>query len=422
MNQNRTLKVVHICTTLNGGAGLCASRIMEATRKLGVDARAVVAYGDKSEYVDVVEENIQWSRYTLIKKFQKLIMLMGLWPHSRRVSQRIWKAREGEKSQTVFTSPVTAFTKLANHPWVKEADIVHLHWIGNFVDYESFFKSVRQPIVWTMHDQNPGLGGFHFQLWKDDAPTKLKKLDDELMVIKRKAYDQIGSMTLVTISSVMDEYAKSNSLLSRFPRVKIPNGVDGEAYVPIDKKTARKTLGIPDGSIVFLFVAEMIHEERKGLDKLVSAIEKTDVPSKMLICLGRYRQVPTASFPIRCEGHVPNSRLQSIYYSAADYYVLPSTLEAFSQSQLEAMACGSPVISFPCSGAEDLIDETNGVVCESFSIKALVNGIAQALSRHYDGKAIRQSVLSQYSYDKVGQRYLDCYIRLLHEKGVVGSC
>ena len=72
MNQNRTLKVVHICTTLNGGAGLCASRIMEATRKLGVDARAVVAYGDKSEYVDVVEENISWSRYTLIKKFQNL--------------------------------------------------------------------------------------------------------------------------------------------------------------------------------------------------------------------------------------------------------------------------------------------------------------------------------------------------------------
>ena len=416
------MKVVHICTSLNGGAGLCASRIMEATRKLGVDARAVVAYGDKSEYVDVVEENISWSRYTLIKKFQKLIMLLGLWPHSRRVTRRIWKAREGEKRQTVFTSPVTAFTKLANHPWVKEADIVHLHWIGNFVDYRSFFKNVKQPIVWTMHDQNPGLGGYHFQLWKNTCSQKMKDLDDEMMLIKKKAYDEVGSMTLVTISSQMDEYAKSNRLLRSFPRMRIPNGVDGDAYTAIDKQTARKTLGISEESIVFLFVAEMIHEERKGLDKLVSAIEKTDVPSKMLICLGRYRQVPTASFPIRCEGHVPNSRLQSIYYSAADYYVLPSTLEAFSQSQLEAMACGSPVISFPCSGAEDLIDETNGVVCEGFSIKALVNGIAQALSCHYEGKAIRQSVLSQYSYDKVGQRYLDCYIRLLHEKGVVGYC
>ena len=220
MNQNRTLKVVHICTTLNGGAGLCASRIMEATRELGVDARAIVASGYKSDYVDVENEDIPRSRFTLIKKFQRLIMLMGLWPQSRRLAKKIERNRKDEKHQTVFTSPVTAYTKLANHPWVKEADIIHLHWIGNFVDYRSFFKNVKQPIVWTMHDQNPGFGGFHFQLWKDDAPTKLKKLDDELMVIKRKAYDQIGSMTLVTISSVMDEYAKSNSLLSRFPRVK----------------------------------------------------------------------------------------------------------------------------------------------------------------------------------------------------------
>lgn len=412
------MKVVHICTSLNGGAGLCASRIMEATRKIGVDARAVIVYGNKSDYVDVVNEDIPRSRFTLIKKFQRLIMLMGLWPQSRRLAKKIERNRKDEKHQTVFTSPVTAYTKLANHPWVKEADIIHLHWIGNFVDYRSFFKNVKQPIVWTMHDQNPGLGGFHFQLWKDDAPTKLKKLDDELMVIKRKAYDQIGSMTLVTISSVMDEYAKSNSLLSRFPRVKIPNGVDGEAYVPIDKKTARKTLGIPDGSIVFLFVAEMINEERKGLDKLVSAIEKTDVPSKMLICLGRYRQVPTASFPIRCEGHIPNSHLQSIYYSVADYYVIPSTLEAFSQSQLEAMACGTPVISFPCSGASDLINESNGIVCDGFTEDDLVKGINLALSRAYDAKSIRESLLSRYSYDQIGKQYIENYHQCLYEKGV----
>lgn len=416
------MKVVHICTSLNGGAGLCAARIMEATRKLGVDARAVVAYGNKSEYVDVVEEKIPWSRNPFIKKFQVLFMLMGLWPCSRRTTKKIWKARQGEKNQTVFTSPVTSFTSLADHPWVQEADIIHLHWIGNFVDYKSFFTNVKKPIVWTMHDQNPGLGGFHFQQWKNDATKNLKHLDDEMMAIKKQAYNQIASMTLVTISSQMDDYAKSNSLLKQFPRVRIPNGVDGEVYAPIDKQMARATLGIPNDSVVFLFVAESIHEERKGLNKLVVAIEQIDIASKMIVCLGRYKQVPTASFPIRCEGHIPNSRLQSIYYSAADYYVIPSTLEAFSQSQLEAMACGSPVISFPCSGAEDLIDETNGVVCEGFSIKALVNGIAQALSRHYEGKAIRQSVLSQYSYDKVGQRYLDCYIRLLHEKGVVGYC
>lgn len=412
------MKVVHICTSLNGGAGLCAARIMEATRKLGVDARAVVAYGNKSEYVDVVEEKMPWSRNPFIKKFQVLFMLMGLWPCSRRTTKKIWKARRGEKNQTVFTSPVTSFTSLADHPWIKEADIIHLHWIGNFVDYKSFFTNVKKPIVWTMHDQNPGLGGFHFQQWKDDATKDLKHLDDEMKAIKKHAYDQVSSMTLVTISSQMDDYAKNNSLLKQFPRIRIPNGVDGDAYAPIDRQIARATLGIPNDSVVFLFVADTIHEERKGLKKLVVAIEQTDIASKVLVCLGRNKQVPTASFPIRCEGHIPNSRLQSIYYSAADYYVLPSTLEAFSQSQLEAMACGTPVISFPCSGASDLINESNGIVCDGFTEDDLVKGINLALSRAYDAKSIRESLLSRYSYDQIGKQYIENYHQCLYEKGV----
>ena len=409
------MKVVHICTSLNGGAGLCAARIMEATRKQGVETRAVVAYGNKSEYVDVVEEQLPWS---CMKKSQILIRLYRWWTKPCRVTRRLNKIRQTEKKSFVFSLPITHYTNIANHPWVQEADIIHLHWIGNFVDYKSFFTNVKKPIIWTMHDQNPGLGGFHFQQWKDDATKKLKHLDDEMMTIKKQAYDQVSSMTLVAISSQMDEYAKDNSLLKQFPRVRISNGVDGDAYAPIDKQMARATLGIPNDSVVFLFVAEMIHEERKGLKKLVTAIEQIDIASKMLVCLGKYKQVPTASFPIRCEGHIPNSRLQSIYYSAADYYVLPSMLEAFSQSQLEAMACGTPVISFPCSGASDLIDDRNGIVCDGFTEDDLVKGINQALSGTYDAKTIRGSLLSRYSYDQIGEQYLECYYQCLHEKGV----
>lgn len=49
------MKIVHIATTLEGGAGLCAARIIRSTRALGIDARALVAIGEKSEYVDVVK-------------------------------------------------------------------------------------------------------------------------------------------------------------------------------------------------------------------------------------------------------------------------------------------------------------------------------------------------------------------------------
>ena len=48
------MKVVHICTTLEGGAGLCAARIIKATRNLNVEAKVLVARGNKSKDEDVV--------------------------------------------------------------------------------------------------------------------------------------------------------------------------------------------------------------------------------------------------------------------------------------------------------------------------------------------------------------------------------
>ena len=121
MNQRTPLKVVHIFTFLTGGAGLCASRIMEATRKLGVDARAIVAIGNISEYVDIIEEQILWMRLPFLKK-SKILMKAHTWLSQNR---RISKVRKSVKYHIVFSSPVTHYTNIIDHPWVKEADIIH---------------------------------------------------------------------------------------------------------------------------------------------------------------------------------------------------------------------------------------------------------------------------------------------------------
>lgn len=399
------MRVVHICKSLNGGAGLCVARIMEATRELGVDARAIVAIGNRSEYVDVIEEQLSWLSFTSLSKSQVLKKAHTWFTQNRRIGL----VKKTVNYPFVFSSPVTHYTNIANHPWVQEADIVHLHYIGGFVDYESFFKKVKQPIVWTMHDQNPGLGGLDFQKWKDDASPQLKRLDDKMMAIKKKAYGHIRSMTLVTISSQMDEYAKNNTLLKQFPRVKIHNGINGNAFAPIDKKTAREVLGISENRVLFLFSSVYIDDERKGLKQLIEALERISIPNKMLICVGNFCKVPEANFEVRCEGFVSNNRLQSIYYSAADYFVLPSFLEAFAQTPMEAMACGTPVVAFPCSGATDLINDNNGVVCEGFSPKDLASGINTIRSRNYDRDVIRKDILFRFSYEVIGKVYLKLY-------------
>ena len=56
------MKVVHICTTLDGGAGRCAKRIAEVTKSLGIDTRILVAKGNKQDDVDVIKPVYPWSK------------------------------------------------------------------------------------------------------------------------------------------------------------------------------------------------------------------------------------------------------------------------------------------------------------------------------------------------------------------------
>ncbi len=405
------MKIVHISTSLRGGAGICASRIINATSKLGVENRVLLASGTKNEVVDVIKPIYPWSKIWPIQKYQVIKNLLGKWPLADAIKTQI--AKELKESQGTFTSPITNYTNIVSHPWVNWADIIHLHWVGGFLDYESFFSKIDKPIVWTAHDENQGLGGFHYTMWRDSAPESFKRLDKDFIEIKRRAYSNIKSMTLVAISSMMADFFSKNELLSRFPNIIIHNGILGDSFTPIPTDCARQALSIPNDSKVFLFISQNIHEDRKGLKELVKALEILSIPNTLLICLGNYNKVPQSSFEIRCEGFVGNNRLQSLYYSASDYFVMPSYQESFGQTPIEAMSCGTPVIAFPCGIIPEIVNHDNGVVCDDFTVDALVNAIKIAMNRKYVGKKIREDVLSIFSYDIIAKQYVELYKAIL---------
>ena len=98
------MKVVHICTSMGGGAGLCAFRIIKATKSLGVDAKAVVQTGYKEEGVDVVKPTYPWSCFWPVQKFQILMCMMSKWPKSLVIQKEIEKVRKKLQSDVCFTS------------------------------------------------------------------------------------------------------------------------------------------------------------------------------------------------------------------------------------------------------------------------------------------------------------------------------
>ena len=403
------IKVVHICTRIEGGAGLCASRIIRATRKNGVNARVLVANGKKSDIIDVVGVSYPWSRSWIIRKFQVIMSFMGRWPKSIRVLRNIENLKHKYPFKGVFTSPITLYTEIVNHPWVKEADIIHLHWVGDFLDYPSFFVKIGKPVIWRIPDENPGFGGFHYKTWKEQAPQEIRHLDDELMDVKEIAYNSANNVTLVAISDTMCHFFQNNRLLSKFPYVKIHNGIESDSFTLLDKVECRHVLSIPIDAKVFLFVADSIDDNIKGLDKLISALEKLRIPELLLICMGNYTTIPNASYTIRCEGFVKNNRIQSIYYSAADYFVMSSIQESFGQTSLEAMVCGTPVVGYPVGIVPELINDQNGVVCKDFTVESLAEGIKTAMKRKYDRERIRKEVIERFSYNRIAKQYVDLY-------------
>ena len=115
-------------------------------------------------------------------------------------------------------------------------------------------------------------------------------------------------------------------------------------------------------------------------------------------------------------GVVNNERLLSVFYSCSDFFVLSSFEESFGQTPLEAMACGIPVVAFPCGVTKELINDKNGIRCTDFSVDALVDGIKLAVGRKYNGEVIRKDVIERFSYDRIGRQYEELYVKVLNNE------
>jgi glycosyltransferase involved in cell wall biosynthesis len=163
-----------------------------------------------------------------------------------------------------------------------------------------------------------------------------------------------------------------------------------------------------------MFSSYVINDKRKGIDRVIDALEKVKNERKIniaLIAVGMTDAIdtPTASFPIHYTGLIKNEFESSRVYSVADYFINASYEEAFAQTPLEAMACGTPVITTPCSGASDLIKPFNGIICNGCCADNLVEGIIRALKIEYDVEAIRQHIIDRYDYSKIAKKYIKLY-------------
>jgi glycosyltransferase involved in cell wall biosynthesis len=310
----------------------------------------------------------------------------------------------------------------------EEADIVNLHWIANFLDYETFFEKNKKPVVWTLHDMNPFTGGDHYieeYIGIDESgfPIIRKVSEEEIRVakknteLKKKAITKIANLSIVAPSEWLAAEARKSEVFKNKKVYCIPNGLDSEIYAPRDKTYSRDLLNIPKDKKVILFVADSIDNNRKGFIFLKKAFEQLKDPNLVLCAIGNKNSELDSIDNIYELGRIIDERLMSIAYSAADVFVIPSLMDNLPNTVLESLMCGTPVIGFPIGGIPDMIqDGVNGFLTDEISVNSLVATIKKFLnnSKCFDEVEIRNNAMKKYDQSVQSKKYIDLFETILN--------
>jgi glycosyltransferase involved in cell wall biosynthesis len=319
-----------------------------------------------------------------------------------------------------------------------DADVFHLHWIGNEMMSVADVARLRGPVVWTLHDMWAFCGAEHYAegfRWRDGYSRNNREegesgFDLNRWVWSRKMKHWREPINIVAPSRWMADCARQSMLMRDWPITVIPNAIDTDVWRPVEKICARTILGLPSDTPLLLFGASGGTEDaRKGFDLLRSALQLLHgrVKGLELVVLGQPTpKVPLElGLPVHFTGHLHDEVSLRLYYSAADAFVLPSRQDNLPNVGLEAEACGTPVVAFRVGGMPDIVDhQTTGYLAEAFDVQDLAWGIEWVLDgaeRRMDLSArSRQTAVARFSYPSVARRYMELYESILQSRPDAG--
>jgi glycosyltransferase involved in cell wall biosynthesis len=205
-------------------------------------------------------------------------------------------------------------------------------------------------------------------------------------------------------------------------RVFLPNGVDAVRCCPVSEERKAKLRAIhslPLQSVLVVYAGRLVPEKR--VDHLLEIWNdiRARFPSAHLLIVGEGEEQQRLK-EMRVDGVQFTGQVQDAvpYLQASDVFVLPSSTEGLSNSMLEAMSCGLPVLATTVGGAPDVIEhEVSGWLIPPEEVVALKQGLETLLGdralRFSLGTNARQRILSGFSLDSVARRLAGLYQQLM---------
>jgi len=364
------LKVLQINTTVNSGSH---GRIAEEIGRLLIENghKSVIAYG----------RTALSSRSDLIRVGKKADLALHL------VKTRLFD-RHGFGSSHATKEFLKKIDDI-------NPDIIHLHNLhGYYLNVKVLFKyfvKINRPLVWTFHDCWPFTGHCsHFQhincaKWTTgcyNCPLSLSYpkslfVDNSKMNYyqKKDLFTGINEMIIVAPSQWLAGHLK-NSFLSDYEIRIINNGIDINKFKPVDSLVIRNKHNITKKYI--LGVAST-WTEKKGLEDFKQL--KNINPELDIVLVGlSMKQIHAMPPTIKAIPRTEKIEDLAALYSGAEVFINPTYSDNFPSVNLEALACGTPVITYKTGGSSESIDKKTGIVVEKGKIDRLVDAVYTILN------------------------------------------
>ena len=421
------MKVLHISTFTSGGAANSAIRIHETLLKSGVNSFFLtlensdkkinnILYYDgllkKNQFVLPPLTLKNWFLEKFSKKFSKEQMLRKLMEEEKSLyTTPIYK--NSELNFTLFSYPETIYDITTTSAY-KDADIIHLHWVANFIDYPSFFSKIDKPIIWTLHDENPYLGGFHYQDDVDRNITTYGFKEKQFITLKANFIQKIKDITIVSPSDWIANKAKSSTVFNAKKVKTIRYCLDNSIFKPRDKFYSRDLFNLPQNKKVVLVASQDLSVARKGVEYVVSLTNDPDFDDYLFVFAGSNIKIKKEN--VIAVGSIKDEILMSCLYSAADFFLLPSLLDNLPNTLIESLYCGTPVLAFNIGDFPDIFLAHNfGVLVEIGNLIDLKQQLLLLLNDNFlfDRLEIAKNANEYFSEQKVAEQYLNEYKLLL---------
>lgn len=305
-----------------------------------------------------------------------------------------------------------------------DPDIIHIHnlhgWYINIPMLVKYIKANSKPVVWTLHDCWAFTGHCPYydmagcQKWQNECShcpsykTYLKTYVDSsktMFKLKKKWFSSIKNLTLVTPSQWLADQVKGSFLKDKRCIV-INNGIDLSKFnIKLEDKQKTKLFKI-------LGVAFGWNDPRKGLDVFVKLSELLGNDCEITL-IGTDDAVDKILPPSINSIHQTQNQEEMIsIYNQSDVFVNPTREENFPTVNIEALACGLPVITFNTGGSPEIPDETCGVVVPKNDVNALVEAI-KSMKQHPIPRDVCRKRAMKFDKLEKFKEYIDLYEHLL---------